>query len=85
MHIIKQKIISKLTEQLNPTYLEVIDESYLHANHNAMAKNGGTHFKVQIEAEELNKLSRVEAHRKINHILANELANGVHALSIELL
>ena len=45
---VKKNILSKLKKHLEPSFIEVIDESHLHANHNPDAKNGGTHFKVKI-------------------------------------
>ena len=44
MNIIKENIIEKLSMELKPTLIEVIDESHLHASHNHQAKKGGTHF-----------------------------------------
>lgn len=85
MHITEQIIIDKLTKALNPNFLEVIDESYLHANHNNEAKKGGTHYKIKITSDMLKSFSRIEAHRLINKILIDELANGIHALSIDII
>ena len=45
---IKKNILNKLEKHLEPSFIEVIDESHLHANHNPDAKNGGTHFKIKI-------------------------------------
>lgn len=82
---IKQQIINKLQQELSPTFLEVIDESYMHEKHFDAAKGGETHFKVRISSSCLNNITRVASHRIINKILVDELSNGVHALSIEII
>ncbi|MGE0847019.1 MAG: BolA family protein [Flavobacteriaceae bacterium] len=76
-------ISSKLQEAFRPARLEVIDESHLHHGHAGWREGGETHFRVRIAAEELAPLSRLERHRRINAVLAEELAGPVHALAIE--
>ena len=78
-------IVDKLTATLNPTHIELIDESHLHKHHGNVAYDTETHFKLIISAAELSNKSRVEAHRLINSILAEELSNRVHALSIKII
>ena len=84
MHEIRENILSKIKEELNPSFLEVIDESHLHANHNPDAKNGGTHFKITVISNFFEGKSKVEKHRIIHQILDYELKNGLHALTLEL-
>ena len=48
MNGIEKNILHKLEKELNPTLIEIKDESHLHANHNPSAKEGGTHFKIKI-------------------------------------
>lgn len=79
-----ERITDKLTRAFQPSRLEVIDESARHADHNAEAATlGETHFRVRIAADAFAALSRVERHRRINAVLAEELAERVHALAIE--
>lgn len=73
----------RLQEQLNPSYLEVIDESAQHVGH-AGYQGGGRHFAVKISAESLKHPSRVEAHRMIYQILGDLMSHEIHALRIEL-
>lgn len=78
-------IKNKLTAALNPTLVEVVDDSARHAGH-AGAKGlpaGETHFNVKIVSPAFAGKSRVERHRIVNFVLANELKNGVHALAID--
>ena len=81
---VKKNILSKLKKHLEPSFIEVIDESHLHANHNPDAKNGGTHFKVKIISNTFKDKSKIEKHRIVHEILDYELKNGLHALTLEL-
>ena len=66
------------------SFIEVFDESQLHAIHKADAKNGGTHFKVKIISNTFKGKSNIEKHRIVYGILDSELKNGVHALTLNL-
>ncbi len=79
----KERIAQALTSALSPQSLDVIDESHLHKGHAGARPEGETHFRVKITAESFRGKSRVDMHRTINAILADELAAGVHALAIE--
>ena len=59
---VKKNILSKLKKHLEPSFIEVIDESHLHANHNPDAKSGGTHFKVKIISNTFKGKSNIEKH-----------------------
>ena len=80
-----------LTEALAPTSLEVIDDSARHAGHAHVVSRPGsargsseTHFKIKVVSEGFRGKSRIERHRAINTLLADELTpDGVHALAIE--
>lgn len=79
-----ERITDKLRRAFQPSQLEVIDESARHAGHNAEAATlGETHFRVRITAAGFTGLSRVEQHRRINAVLADELRERVHALALE--
>lgn len=78
----KERITTALASALSPQTLDVIDESHLHKGHAGHRDEGETHFRVVITAEAFRGKSRVDIHRTINAILADELAAGVHALAI---
>ena len=80
----KDRIIKKLSENLNPNYLEIVNKSHLHQGHLGDNGSGETHFDVIISAESL-KGSRVENQRKINQLLKEEFEKGLHALSIKII
>ncbi|CAE7830849.1 BOLA1 [Symbiodinium microadriaticum] len=75
--IIARSIRTKLSS-LNPVFLDVINESYKHN----VPKGSESHFKVIVVSEEFEGLPLIKRHRTVNHMLADELAMGVHALSI---
>lgn len=85
------EIEAKLTRGLAPERLEVVNESHLHAGHHHAGSDhhggfdgtGETHFRVRLVAEAFAGKSRLERHRAVNALLAEELASGVHALAIE--
>lgn len=79
---VAERIESKLRDALAPSALEVIDESHLHAGHAGARPEGETHFRVKITSPAFAGMSRVESHRRVNEILAEELAGPVHALAI---
>jgi BolA protein len=79
---VKTRIEQKLTDALTPSTLSVIDESYLHAGHGHHHPDGETHFRVEIVSPAFSARSRIERHRMVNALLAEELAGRVHALAI---
>lgn len=80
----KETIETKLSV-LNLHFLEVIDESSLHAGHIGNPNgNAESHFAIEINAKELDGLSPIKQHRTINKLLKDEFASGLHALSIRI-
>ncbi|GAA0785927.1 BolA family transcriptional regulator [Roseibium denhamense] len=80
---VKETMTGKLTSAFAPSFLNVIDESHQHHGHGGWREGGETHFRVQIAASALDGMTRVNQHRAINDVLADELADRVHALAIE--
>ncbi len=75
-----------LREKLQPTALEVIDESAAHAGHaGANADGYGTHFRVRIASPQFAGRPRVARHRLVYDALHFFIADGVHAVAIETL
>ena len=77
-------IAQKLKDALSPQHIEVEDVSHHHAGHAGWREGGGTHFTVTIKAESFAGKSRVQQHRLVNSILADELAGDIHALELHL-
>ncbi|MCZ8251284.1 MAG: BolA family transcriptional regulator [Hylemonella sp.] len=78
------RMAERLQDRLQPTQLEVIDESAAHAGH--VGSNGtpyGTHFRVRIATPLFTDLTRVARHRLVYDALQDFIAQGVHAIAIE--
>tara|TARA_B100001146_G_scaffold109976_2_gene97127 strand:- start:7310 stop:7573 length:264 start_codon:yes stop_codon:yes gene_type:complete len=80
----RERIISLLEKQFSDSFIEISDDSHLHADHNPSAKSGGTHFTIKIVSKVFKGKSRIEKHRMVNNILDSEFKNGLHALSLTL-
>ncbi|MDP6515659.1 MAG: BolA family protein [Alphaproteobacteria bacterium] len=80
---IARTIEDKLAARLATSRLVVIDESRHHAGHAGARAGGESHFRVEIVSREFAGLDRLARQRLIHDILAEELAGGVHALSLE--
>ena len=88
---LKTDIEAKLTTAFAPERLDVINESHQHAGHHHVESGhhatfdgtGETHFRVRIVSAAFAGKNRVERHRAVNDLLADELKRGVHALAIE--
>jgi BolA family transcriptional regulator, general stress-responsive regulator len=87
----QEQMEKKLSAALSPERLVIINESHLHAGHHHVESGhhatfdgtGETHFRVRIVSQAFAGRSRVERHRAVNELLAEELKAGVHALAIE--
>ena len=80
--LVADVITEKLTAAFAPESLRVVDESHQHEGHAGHRPGGQTHYRLYIVAEAFRGKSRIDRHRLINQILAQELAGGVHALAI---
>jgi BolA protein len=80
---VESTIRDKLVQALQPTRLDVVNESHLHAGHRSSPGTGDSHFRVVIEAPVFAGKSRLQRHRLVNETLAAELAGTVHALAIK--
>jgi len=85
MTTMAETIRAKLTARFAPLRLEIVDESSRHEGHAGARPRGETHFSVTIVAAEFSTLSRIARQRLIYQTLAEELANRIHALSLQAL
>ena len=79
---VEQSIRDKLTDAFAPAALDVVNESHHHAGHAGSPGTGESHFAVTVVSDAFDGKSRVERHRMINAVLADELSGKVHALAI---
>lgn len=75
---VQNTIEAKLADAIALKHLEVINES---GNHN-VPPGSESHFKVVLVADEFADMKLVQRHRRVNQVLADELANRIHALAI---
>ena len=75
-----QEIIErKLVDEIPLLGLDVINESHMHN----VPAGSESHFKVVVISDDFQGQRLIQRHQRINKILADELAGGVHALSIQ--
>ena len=76
-------IASRLKDALDPSHLEVINDSHHHAGHTGDDGTGESHWTVVVESPRFEGQSRVARQRMINTALADLLASRIHALAIK--
>jgi BolA protein len=76
-----EKMRAKLA-MLNPTALEIIDESRKHAGH-AGARDGGGHYVLHIVSAQFAGNNTVARHRMIYSALGELMKREIHALTIQ--
>ncbi len=79
--IVQQAIESKIGAALSPTHLRVVNESHMHS----VPPGSESHFKLVIVSDAFEGKPLVRRHRLVNGILARELKENIHALSMETL
>ena len=78
------QLTQRLQERMQPSRLEVIDESYQHVGHAGANGTGyGTHFRVRIASPLFTNCNRVARHRLVYDALQDFIDQGLHALVIE--
>ncbi|AEE21483.1 MAG: transcriptional regulator BolA [Paraglaciecola chathamensis] len=75
---VQQTIENKLSTGFAPIHLEVVNESFMHN----VPDGSESHFKVVIVSDEFAGKRLIGRHRAVNQVLADELANDIHALAI---
>lgn len=73
-----ERIRTVLEASLSPLHLEIIDESHQHS----VPRGAESHFKVVVATGLFEGKTRVDRHRAVNALLKDELAKGLHALTV---
>ena len=81
-----ERIRQKIITEFQPTRLDIVDDSGSHAGHAGAHPDGGgeTHFNLAIESAVFAGKSRIERQRLVYAVLADEIKERVHALSLKL-
>ena len=82
---VEDQIREKLTLAFAPTALEVVNDSHRHAGHAGSPGTGESHFSINVVSAAFAGKTRLERHRMVNEVLAEELTGPVHALAISAL
>jgi BolA protein len=75
-HSIEQKLAA-----LQPSRLDLADDSALHAGHEG-ARSGGGHYRLTIVSEQFSGKNTVARHRMIYAALGPMMQQQIHALAI---
>lgn len=75
---VRERIKHKLTAALSPATLEIVDET---GNHN-VPPDSESHFRVTVVTPAFAGEGLLARHRRVNRVLADELAGPVHALAL---
>ncbi|HEY8048849.1 MAG TPA: BolA family protein [Ramlibacter sp.] len=77
-------IRARIEALLQPSRVEVLDESWMHAGHaGADGTGSGTHFRVRVASPLFEGCTRVQQHRLVYDALRDFVEQGLHALAIE--
>ena len=79
-----RRMRDKIQAAFAPSRLEIINESHLHAGHRpGFDGTGESHMRVRVVARAFAEMSRVERHRAVNRLFAEEFERGLHALAVD--
>ena len=70
-----------LLAALQPTQLEIDDDSHLHAGH-AGTRDGGGHYRIKITSAQFAGKPTLARHRMIYSALGEMMKHEIHALNI---
>lgn len=73
--------IRQQLSSLQPSHLDIIDESHLHAGH-AGAKGGGGHYRIYLVSADFVGKNTMSRHRMVYSALAELLKRDIHALTL---
>tara|TARA_Y100000816_G_C25749595_1_gene394221 strand:+ start:106 stop:366 length:261 start_codon:yes stop_codon:yes gene_type:complete len=76
-----KNIKTKLLKNSYIQNVEIEDKTYLHLKHKSHEKNK-YHVKLTIFSDELKLISKLDATKKINKILQDEIKNYIHSIQI---
>lgn len=79
-----QRLQDRLAVAFAPLDLRVEDESHAHRGHAGWRPEGETHFHVSLTSAAFAGATRVDRQRQVHRVLAEELAERVHALTLDL-
>jgi BolA protein len=79
---VETEMREKLMAALEPTRLDLVNESHLHAGHRSSPGTGESHFRLLIVSSKFAGLNRVARQRLVNEALTGLVGQRVHALAM---
>jgi BolA protein len=80
---VSEELERRLRGAFSPSFLEIVNESHLHAGHGHHDGSGETHLRIRIVSDSFSSMSRIERHRAVNALANDQFEKGLHALAIE--
>jgi len=77
-----EMVRERLIQDLGAEFVEVDDQSHLHAGHSGAAA-GGSHFEVVVVSKAFEGLATLARHRLVYQAMGDAMAQEIHALSIK--
>lgn len=78
-----QEMRQLLTAALEPTQLDIINDSASHSGHMGDDGSGESHFTIVIESPKFTGVSRLQRQRMVNGALGDIPGERVHAIAIK--
>ncbi len=79
---VESQMRAALFVALEPTRLDLVNESHLHAGHASSPGTGESHFRLMLVSPRFAGRSRLDRHRLVNEALGDLLRHRIHALAI---
>jgi BolA protein len=78
-----ETLLRERLQALEPSYLEIIDQSHLHAGH-AGSAGGASHFEAHITSHLFEGKNKVAQHRVVYDLVKDLMPHPIHALALKL-
>lgn len=75
---VKNEIETRVSDELAPVFLDVVDESHMHN----VPPGAQSHFKLTVVSEQFAEKRLIARHRILNGLCADLLAGPIHALAL---
>lgn len=76
------QLLRERLSALEPTELDIIDESHMHIGH-AGSRDGAGHYRVKIVSPKFQGIRTVACHRLVYDLVRDLMPHPIHALAIE--
>tara|TARA_B110000444_G_C18752447_1_gene553427 strand:- start:537 stop:797 length:261 start_codon:yes stop_codon:yes gene_type:complete len=74
-------IKKKLEQNIKIEEISIDDKSFLHKNHKSH-QEGKFHLKIIIRSDELKKINKIDATKKVYQVLSLEMKENIHSIQV---